>query len=258
MATLTPQLESEYKQLFNSAVIKPEKFHEVDRSIQIILANRKRYETIESALKIPWYYTGIIHHLEGSTNFKTHLHNGDPLTAKTVQVPANRPKIGSPPFTWEVSAVDALQLKSLDKWADWSISGILFQFERYNGFGYRPQGINSPYLWSFSNQYNKGKFVQDGVFNPNAVSKQCGAAVLLRRMSEKQIAIMGELDTVSQIKLIGNKVSFAPKKFSAQAEELQKLLNSIGLHVRIDGFAGRMTSDAYFKVSGKFLTGDKS
>lgn len=35
------------------------------------------------------------------------------------------------------------------------------------------------------------------------------------------------------------------------------LLNGVGLHVRIDGFAGRMTSDAYFAISGEFLAGDK-
>ena len=41
---------------------------------------------------------------------------------------------------------------------------------------------HTPYLWSFSNQYTSGKFVQDGVFDPNAISKQCGAAVILSQM----------------------------------------------------------------------------
>jgi hypothetical protein len=36
-----------------------------------------------------------------------------------------------------------------------------------NGFGYRAHGINSPYLWSYSNQYHAGKFVSDGVYSPN-------------------------------------------------------------------------------------------
>jgi hypothetical protein len=164
--------------------------------------------------------------------------------------------LGKPPFPWEESAIDALQLKSLHTWNDWSIAGMLFQFERYNGFGYRPHGINSPYLWSFSNHYTKGKFVKDGVFNENAGSKQIGAAVLLRRMSERQIAVTGELDTISQIKLLGSKVKFAPKKFSADAEELQRLLNSVGVPLRVDGFAGKMTSNAFFSVTGSRLSGD--
>lgn len=43
-------------------------------------------------------------------------------------------------------------------------------------------GINSPYLWSFSDQWTKGKFVADHKFDPNATSKQCGAAVMLRAL----------------------------------------------------------------------------
>lgn len=65
---------------------------------------------------------------------------------------------------------------------DWSLARTLWRFEGYNGFGYYPKGINSPYLWSFSNHYTKGKFVRDGVYDPAAVSKQCGAAAMLRAL----------------------------------------------------------------------------
>ena len=100
----------------------------------------------------------------------------------TVRVPKGRPKQGQPPFTWEESASDALVFDGLHKWKDWSLPGTLFVLERFNGFGYRNKGIHSPYLWSFSNHYAKGKFVADGVFSATAVSNQCGAAVLLFRM----------------------------------------------------------------------------
>lgn len=256
MRTLTPELIAEYTQLFNNCVIKADKFAAVDQVINSILAGRKHYDQVETQINVPWYFTGIVHSLEGGVNFKTHLHNGDPLTARTKNFPNDRPRPGTPPFTWLQSAVDALQIKKLHTWTDWSIPGLLYQFERYNGFGYRPIGINSPYLWSFSNHYLKGKFIRDHVFSENAVSKQVGAAVLLRRMSEKQIAVRGELDTISQIKLLGATVPFAPKRFNPKAEELQILLNSVGLHLRIDGFAGKMTSNAFFQVSGKFLKGD--
>ena len=62
---------------------------------------------------------------------------------------------------------------------DWSLERTLFRFEMYNGFGTRARGINSPYLWSFSTHYEKGRFVADYRWDPNAVSDQCGAAVLL-------------------------------------------------------------------------------
>jgi lysozyme family protein len=256
MTTYTPQLAKEYQQLFDSCLIKENKYAEIDSVLTKVLAGKPQYESIAATIKVPWYFTGIIHTMECGSKFTTHLHNGDPLSARTVQVPRGYPKTGTPPFTWETSAIDALKLKGLDKWTDWSLPAILFQFERYNGFGYRPKGINSPYLWSYSNHYSKGKYIADGVFDDKAISKQCGTAVLLRRLSERQLAVIGELDTVSQIKLLGSKVSYAPNTYNANAEQLQRLLNRIGLTLRIDGKAGSNTSKAYFSVSGNYLKGD--
>ena len=258
MPPFTPQLQSEYQRLFDTCSIRPEKNSEVDSILTKILKGRSSYEAIEKKLNIPWYFIGIIHCMEGSCNFKVHLHNGDPLNAKTVQVPAGRPKNGNPPFTWEVSAEDALIMKKFDSESDWSIPAMLFRLEGYNGFGYRKQTINipTPYLWSFSNHYSKGKFVADGNFSSSAVSKQCGAAVLLRRFFEKQLAKDNFPDRFALIKQLGNQVSFSPDRFSAKAEELQKLLNANGAFLKVDGKAGRNTSDAYFRISGQFLPND--
>ena len=52
----------------------------------------------------PWFFLGVIHAMESRFNFERHLHNGDPLSARTVRVPKGFPKAGNPPFTWEVSA----------------------------------------------------------------------------------------------------------------------------------------------------------
>jgi lysozyme family protein len=249
-------LKNSYEFLFDTCVIKPSKYKEVDACVDRIVAGKLSYEQVGSATGIPWYFIGIIHSMECSCNFRTHLHNGDPLTARTVHVPKGYPKKGTPPFTWNYSAEDALKLKGLDKWTEWNVPGILFQFESYNGFGYRSKGINTPYLWSFSNQYTKGKFVKDGVFSATAVSQQIGAAVLLRRMSERQIAIAGETDNISLLRQLGAGVTFDPAVYHEAAEELQKLLNKLGQHLRIDGKAGRNTSDAYERVTGNYLQGD--
>lgn len=196
--------------------------------------------------------------MEGSCNFKVHLHNGDPLTGKTVQVPAGRPRNGTPPFTWEISAEDALIVKGFHNISDWSIPAMLYRFEGYNGFGYRKTSINipSPYLWSFSNHYNKGKFVADGKFNGSAVSKQCGTAVLLRRFFEKQMAKENTIDRIAIIRQLGMEVSYGSNRYAAKAEELQKLLNANGAFLKVDGKAGRNTSDAYFRVTGQLLAND--
>jgi lysozyme family protein/peptidoglycan hydrolase-like protein with peptidoglycan-binding domain len=182
---LTGGVTKEYDRLWSSCAIRPRRSGAVDEIVDRIAANKGRYQKAGRPSGVPWYVVGIIHMLESSGNFSTHLHNGDPLSARTVHVPAGRPAKGSPPFTWEESAADALAGQGLGRWRDWSVPGTLYVFERYNGFGYRPRGIPSPYLWSFSNHYSKGKFVADGRFSPSAVSQQCGSGVLLRRLAER-------------------------------------------------------------------------
>ena len=258
MPALSQSLTNEYQHLFDTCVIREGKYPVLNKCVQTIAAGKEAYESISAATGIPWYFIGIIHNMECSCNFNKHLHNGDPLTARTVQVPKGNPKKGNPPFTFFDSAIDALNVEGFTKWADWSIGGMLYCFEKYNGFGYRKKNINSPYLWSCSNQYSRGKFVKDGVFDPNAVSSQVGTAVILRRMSELQIAVAGEIDRISQIKSLGDEVEYDPKNYHLNAEQLQKLLNSVGQQLRADGFAGRNTSDAYQRVTGNYLKGDKS
>lgn len=143
--------------------------------------NFDKYTAVVSGWAMPPYVVGIIHNMESDMDFTRHLHNGDKLTARTVHVPAGRPLTGNPPFTWEESAKDALQLRGLDKVTDWSIPHMLLCVEGYNGFGYQRHGINSPYLWAGSNQYSKGKYVSDGKFDPEAVSNQIGAALILKQ-----------------------------------------------------------------------------
>ena len=180
----TPELRDEYQQLFDKCAIRPEHAGEVQKPANTIALNRARYESVGNPLDIPWYFIGIVHCMECGLSFNKHLHNGDPLTARTVQVPKGRPKTGQPPFTWEESATDALTFDGLHKVTDWSLPAMLFRLEGFNGFGYRKLNLRifSPYLWSFSNNYEKGKFIKDGVFSANAVSKQCGAAVILKHM----------------------------------------------------------------------------
>ena len=210
------QFENEYRFLFDTCTINENKFAEIDGVVSKMVANKTIYDAVANSTNIPWNFIAIIHCMEGSLSFKKHLHNGDPLTGRTVQIPKGRPIAGNPPFTWEESAIDALTIEGFTTKTDWSIPSMLSSFEKYNGMGYRRRGIHSPYLWSFSNHYTKGKFTHDGMFDPNAVSKQCGAAVFLRRMSEKQIAIIGSLDKVTQIKNLALEVTFAPKKYAAK------------------------------------------
>jgi lysozyme family protein len=120
------------------------------------------------------------------------LHNGDPLTQRTVQVPSGRPKEGNPPFTWEISATDALKFHSFHVWRDWSVAGALYKAEEYNGWGVRRfHAASGPtaYVWSHTNIYQGGKYVKDHIWSAEAKSKQPGVAAMLRLMVDRGLIV---------------------------------------------------------------------
>jgi uncharacterized protein (TIGR02594 family) len=179
--------------LWNKAEIVPEKKESALKLVKAQLANKSKYESVSKATGVPWFVISIIHQMESDCNWKTHLHNGDSLSARTIQVPAGRPKTGEPPFTWEESAIDALSYDKLSENTDWSILRILYLWTKYNGMGYDRKGLNSPYVWASTTVQTKGKYVSDGVFDPDAISKRCGCVAMLKTLIE-----MGEIidDTV--------------------------------------------------------------
>ena len=190
---MAPQFEtvsSEYASLWKSMAVRPEKRRQVETTANRIIKERDRYETVSAATGVPWFVIGLIHAMESGLSFHDHLHNGDPLEERTVHVPRGRPKNGQPPFTWEESAIDALGYDGLSHIKDWCVERIAYMLESYNGWGYRSKGIHSPYLWSMTNHYTKGKYVQDGVYDPNAVSGQSGAMAILSVMREMDPSIV--------------------------------------------------------------------
>lgn len=188
---LTASLAAEYRDLFHASPIRPERAAETARLARRLAApvGKARYAAVGARLGVPWHVVGILHLLESGGDFTRHLHNGDPLAGRTVRVPKGRPAAGQPPFVWEESAVDALILAGLDAWEDWSLAGLAYVLERYNGFGYRRRrpAIPSPYLWSFTTAYVSGKFVADGVWSATTTSRQCGAMALLLALIEADL-----------------------------------------------------------------------
>ena len=179
-----------HSERYKQAVISPSKIVEVSAAATKISQNKPRYERIEKLTGCPWWVVGCIHMMEagGKKNpFAGHLHNGDPLTDKTVNVPKGRP-LGNPPFSWEASAVDAIQFMERNNrtWrllkGQWDMESCLNKLEAYNGLGYRRKGVPSPYLWSFTDQYTSGKYVLDGKYDPNAVSKQPGVVAIMKAL----------------------------------------------------------------------------
>lgn len=180
-ATLKP----EYARLFGTATLRPEYSESTEWHLAMMTKSKARYQSVSDDTGVPWYFIAVCHALESSFNFRAHLHNGDfPLSARTRQVPSGRPSKWLPPSDWESSARDALRLLGFAGQKDWTLERTLYRLEAYNGFGYRPYGVASPYLWSFSNHYARGKYVADRKWSATAKSQQCGAAVMLKLLTD--------------------------------------------------------------------------
>ncbi len=180
-------LRGEYRKMWDALSLRPEKQESANWHASMARQSRSRYQRVERDTGVPWYFIAVTHGLEASFNFRAHLHNGDfPLTTRTRQVPAGRPSIWLPPSDWESSARDALRLLGFTGQKDWSLERTLYRLEAYNGLGYRRLGVPTPYLWSFSNHYARGKFVADGKFSATARSQQCGAAVILKLLADSK------------------------------------------------------------------------
>lgn len=174
-----------YHTLFD-ADVKPDRQAEAAAVAKQIFANKGVYEAITRKTGVPYWWQGPTHYREASLNFNKHLHEGSPLTDRTKNIPKGRPATGSPPFTFEESAIDALKMPphSLHQVPRWSPERGCYEWERYNGWGYLRRGGISAYVFSGTFAYKSGKFVADGKYDPNVVDKQLGTVVILKELAK--------------------------------------------------------------------------
>ena len=159
--------QEQYEQLFRDCqIVEAGKQQEVDQAIAAMQAAQARYAALADRAGAPWYLVAVVHQREGSGNFSQSVRDGHRLPAG---------------LSWEDDALAVMQAQC-GGWHNWSLPGLLYRLEAYNGFGYRRYQVNSPYLWSFATCYTKGKFGADGRFDPDQVDKQPGTAVILHRM----------------------------------------------------------------------------
>jgi len=174
MPTWTSKEKSNFRKLIDTArITRNVSWHE--RSIiPKITRHYHRYKKAEEMTGTPAVMIAALHAREKSTDlgkFKKYLGNGQSLDKKTTWIPKGR----GPFKNWEAGAFDALvTLKKYDRIKEWPLERVLFESERYNGFGYRRRGHLTPYVFSGTNHYVKGKYVFDGRYDPNAVDRQLG------------------------------------------------------------------------------------
>lgn len=247
---ISPGLIHHYNTLWASLDIAPG-----ERQARQIVAGRAEYQAVERRTGVPWFLVGIIHSLESNFDFRTHLHNGDPLTdragrpAPTVRVPSGR----GPFASWRESAADALLLKAWQyssfgwRW----IHEYLAALEVYNGLGYlyfHPE-CNSPYLWGLSELHSYGKYVSDGRWDADATTRQAGGAVILRCLMQGWGELLPRIG-VQAVASWQNPLAAGAGRW--EVSRLQHYLNQQpGERLKIDGYCGPLTRARFEAVLGK-------
>lgn len=174
-------IKKHYENLWDTMVVHQSMLIQTSKLVDRMFKYRDRYLAVEMATRCPKEVIMVIHAMEASLDFSCHLANGDSLKYKTISVPVGLPVTDHPgPYTWEEGAIAAINYDKMNRTKLGDISYLLYRLEGFNGYGYLKMNLNSPYLWSGSNHYVKGKFVKDHQYDPNFISRQIGAAILLK------------------------------------------------------------------------------
>jgi lysozyme family protein len=200
-----------------------------------------RYQEVSAKTGVPWFVVAVIHERESSQDWTASLAQGDPWNRISVHVPAGR----GPFKSWEDAAVDALVncAPYLARNTDWSIGGTLTLLEEYNGLGYASRGVPSPYLWAGTDQYKSGKYVRDGIYDPNAVDAQLGCAGLLMALMALDSTI-----TFTGAVLTPSRVSSVPRPVTTVVPKTPSITNPARGSI---GAAIASVLSAIFKPKGK-------
>jgi lysozyme family protein len=245
-------LRDDYAHLWSTMSLRADWTQKAADAAKRIFSNKNNYHSVESLTGVHWFVVGLIHQMESDLDFGTHLHNGDPLTARTCNEPVGRPLGGRPPFLWSDSTADAIRYDKLDQVPQWTLERVAFQLEKYNGFRSRTEHhINTPYLWSGTNHYDRGKFVRDNVWSDKVASKQVGAMPILRQLMQLDASIVEVLKSEAPLPAAAGEApgTQAPVTASDDQEfdlkELQRRLQKLPLYRdEIDGICGPHTRDA--------------
>jgi lysozyme family protein len=167
-------------QRYREATVPKHRVHEVQTIVARIERNKARYAAVSQSTGVPAHVIASLHNMEAGGSFLLHLHEGSSLKWRTKYVPKGRPLDGTPPFSWEYSAKDALfyDKMHLKIWSD--LGASLNACEDYNGSGYRrfhPE-TPTPYLYAATSVERPGKYISDGKWSPTARSSQVGIAAI--------------------------------------------------------------------------------
>jgi lysozyme family protein len=139
-----------------------------------------RYDGACAVTAVPVAGAAASFEREASSDFRLSPAQGDPIDRPSVHVPSG---LGPYP-NWTAAAIAAYRVDHLDTIgaANWSWERECYEWELFNGFGPRNHGKHTGYLWAGTNIYSGGKYVADGVWDPNAIDQQLGVIPMMARI----------------------------------------------------------------------------
>jgi lysozyme family protein len=141
-----------------------------------------------------------MHWREGSGSMTKSIANGNSITSYVrkdgLDSAGSSSNSYAPTDNWVDHSTEVIEHKLIQKYGsgakqkDFTQNAQFYDFaERFNGMGYRQKGVASPYVWSGTDQYSGGKYVKDGVYDPNYRDQQLGVAVLASTASGTPIDV---------------------------------------------------------------------
>jgi lysozyme family protein len=179
MANTYQGLRDEYNRLL--ATVKLIRHDAAMSAARKVFANGNRYIAAGLATRVPWPLIGVLDLRESDCNPAKALGQGDPWNRVSTNVPR-----GKGPFSsWEDAAKFYAHYDGLDDPpAPYDMSVACYMGEKWNGFGYRNHGVNTPYLWGMTNHQESGRYAGDGNWQAGQWDTQPGIIAVLLSMFE--------------------------------------------------------------------------
>lgn len=242
-------LAPEYTQLLQSMVVAKQQAVASVADKLLSFVRQGRYAQVSAATGVPQVWMATSFEREASSNFALSPAQGDRWDRVSVHVPRGR----GPFPDWATAAKDAYAIDGLDKIGagNWTMERACYEGEIFNGMGYRAHGVHSPYLWAGTNIYSVGKYVADGVWDPNHADTQLGIVPVMLRMIalDPSISISAEIVSIKGAPSIVPAPQPAPVGVGGgeqfDTKWVQHFLNQAGYGPLIeDGNYGRRTRNA--------------
>jgi lysozyme family protein len=183
-------LHDDYASWVAHAEILPERHAAVTAVAQRIVSVQQRFAHVSTLTGIPVDWMGSSFYREADLDFHCSPAQGDRWDRRSVNVPR-----GLGPYPdWDSSALVAYHIDGIDLVGapNWDWVRKCYESEIMNGFGYRDRWhIRSPYVVGATNLQQRGKYVRDGVFDPNVMDTQIGMLPIMMEVIRLMPALGG-------------------------------------------------------------------